>query len=188
MSGWAKRVRQVGREGYTLIELAIVVGIIIVMVMVGLPFFTAMMQNSQLDGATRQLAGDVRDARSLATQTGWQYQIVGFNAGGSSTYKNQYRMLARSSSGVAWPANTGPMLNFPTPPGGATQMAGPWINFNQIYPGINLNASNSNPSFYVSFSSQGVSFESMSFPLQFSNQSGGSRQVSVTSAGSVRIQ
>jgi len=67
-------------------------------------------------------------------------------------------------------------------------MAGPWINFNRIYPDISLNPSNSNPSFYVSFSSQGVSFESMSFPLQLSNQSGGSRQVSVTSAGAVRIQ
>jgi Tfp pilus assembly protein FimT len=188
MSGWAKRARQVGRKGFTIIELAVVVGIILLMVIVGLPFFTAMMQNSQLDGATRQLAGDVRDARSLATQSGWQYQIVGFNAGGGSTYKNQYRMLGRSSSGVGWPANTGPSFNFPTPPGGATQMAGPWINFNRIYPDISLNPSNSNPSFYVSFSSQGVSFESMSFPLQLSNQSGGSRQVSVTSAGAVRIQ
>ncbi len=188
MSGWAKRARQVGRKGYTLIEIAVVVGIIIVMAMVGLPFFTAMMQNSRLDGATRQLADDVREARSKATLSGWQYRILGGNAGGSSSYTNQYRLMGRSSTAIAWPVDTSPYFNFPTPSPGATQMAGPWINFNQLYPGINLNPSNSNTSFYVSFSSQGVTFESMSFPIQIFNQSGGSRQVSVTSAGSVRIQ
>jgi prepilin-type N-terminal cleavage/methylation domain-containing protein len=185
MVGCARRAQQGVQKGYTIVELLVVVSIISLMVMAGVPFFTAMMQNSRLDAATRQLAGDVRDARSLATQTGWQYQIIGFNVGGGSTYQNQYRMLGRSSSGVAWPANTGP--NFSS----ATQMAGPWINFNQLYPNVSLNPSISNVSFYVSFNSQGVAFEwnPTSVPwMSISPPSGSSRQLTITSAGSVTIQ
>lgn len=191
MGGWARRARQVGRKGYTLIELVVVVGIISVMAIVGLPFFTAMMQNSRLDAAVRQLAGDVRGARSLATQTGWQYRIFGGNAGGSASYKSQYRLMGRSSTAVAWPADTSPNFNFPTPSAGATQMAGPWINFNQLYPGVSLNPSISNPSFYVSFDSRGVAFEwnPTSDPwMSVTPPSGSSRQLRITSAGSVKIQ
>jgi Tfp pilus assembly protein FimT len=175
-----------GGRGYTLIELVVVVGILIVMTMVGLPFFTAMMRNSRLDAGTRQIAQDIREARSKATQTGWEYKIVGFNAGGSSTYKNQYRLVGRKT-GVAWPADTGPDLQT------STQMAGPWINFNRDYPGVSLIPASSSASFYVSFKSNGATFENSGFGL-FPNglnvvlQGGGSRQVMVTSIGSVRIQ
>jgi len=187
MGGRIRQSGDIGREGYTLIELVVVVGILIVLTMIGLPFFTAMMQNSRLDAGTRQIAQDIREARSKATQTGWQYKIVGFNAGGSSTYKNQYRLVGRKT-GVAWPADTGPTFNFPTPPDTATQMAGPWTNFNQLYQDVSLNPSVSTQSFYVSFNSRGAAFENLNFPLTITLQSGGSRQVMVTSIGSVRIQ
>jgi Tfp pilus assembly protein FimT len=149
--------------------------------MIGLPFFTAMMQNSRLDAGTRQIAQDIREARSKATQSGWDYKIVGFNVGGSSTYKNQYRLVGRKT-GVAWPADTGPNLQT------STQLAGPWINFNQLYQGVSLNPSVSTQSFYVSFNSRGAVFENLNFPLTITLQSGGSRQVTVTSVGGVRIQ
>lgn len=186
MGGRAGRAREVGRRGYTLVELVVVVGILIVMTYAGLPFFSAMMQGSRLDAAARQIAGDVREARSKATQTGWQYQIVGYNVGGSSTYKNQYRLVGKTPAETIWPAPD----TQPGPFQSATKMAGPWINFNQLYPGVSLNQSNSNPSFYVSFNSQGVAFEwNSSFaPLNIVHDSGPSRQVSVTSAGSVKIQ
>ena len=191
MGGWARRAQQVVQKGYTLIELVVVVSIISVMVMIGVPFFSAMMQNSRLDAATRQLAGDVREARSKATLTGWQYRISGGNAGGSASYKGQYRLMGRSSAAVAWPADTSPNFNFPTPPAGATQMAGPWIDFNQLYPGVNLNPSIANVSFYVSFNSQGVAFEwnPTSDPwMSVTQSSGSSRLLRITSAGSVKIQ
>jgi Tfp pilus assembly protein FimT len=187
MGGRIRRSGEIEQGGYTLVELVVVVGILIVLTAIGLPFFTAMMQNSRLDAATRQIADDIREARSKSTQSGWDYKIVGFNVGGSSTYKNQYRLLGRQS-GVAWPADTGGTFNFPSPQSGATQMAGPWINFNQLYQGVSLNPSVSTQSFYVSFNSRGVAFESMSFPLTITLQSGGSRQVTVTSVGGVRIQ
>ena len=43
MVGSIEEVRQVGRKGYTLIELVTVVGIIIVLVMAAMPSFTLMM-------------------------------------------------------------------------------------------------------------------------------------------------
>jgi Tfp pilus assembly protein FimT len=178
---------QRGGKGYTLIELVVVVGIIIVMTIAAMPFFTAMMRNSQLDAAARQLAGDARDARSLATQTGWQYRIVGFNAGGGQPKLNQYHLVGKSSPGGAWPADTAEPFQ------SATQMAGPWINFNQLYPNVSLNPSVSNPSFYVSFNSQGVAFEwnpaaGSWMTINQSSGSGTSRQLTITAAGGVRIQ
>jgi Tfp pilus assembly protein FimT len=181
MGGRIWQSGDIGRGGYTLVELVVVVGILIVLTGIGVPFFTAMMQNSRLDAATRQIADDIREARSKATQSGWDHKIVGFNVGGSSTYKNQYRLLGRKT-GVAWPADTGPNLQT------STQMAGPWTNFNQLYQGVSLNPSVSTQSFYVSFNSRGAVFESMSFPLTITGQSGGSRQVTVTSIGGVRTQ
>ena len=182
--GWAGRATQGVRKGYNLIEILVAVAMLFIMTLVGVPIFTAMMQNSRLDAATRQIAGDIRDARAKATLTGWQYRLLGFNVGGGQPYKNQYRTLGRSSTAVAWPADTSGVFE------SATQMAGPWVNFNQLYPGISLNPANSNPRFYVSFDSQGVAFEwdpSMN-PLSITQQSGASRTVSFTSAGSVRIQ
>ena len=164
-----------------------VVGILIVMTIAGLPFFTAMMQSTQLDAAARQLAADVRDARALATQTGWQYRLVGFNESAGPPQKNQYRLLGRSSPGGAWPAATA------APFQSATQMAGTWVNFTQLYPNVNLNPAVTNPSFYVSFNAQGVALEfNPTAPpwMTITPTSGAStaRQVTITAAGGVKIQ
>lgn len=184
MSGPKARLGLGGRKAYTLVELVVVVGIIMVMVLVGLPFFTAMMRNSRVDAAVRQLTSDVRETRSRATLTGWQYRLVSFNYGGSSTYKNQYRLIGRSSTGVAWPADTGPSFE------GATQMAGAWININTLYPGVKLNPAIGTASTYVSFDARGVAFEiDAGFnPLTVTNDSGATKTVTVSSSGSVKIQ
>jgi prepilin-type N-terminal cleavage/methylation domain-containing protein len=175
------------RRGYTLIELVVVVGILSVMTLAALPFFSAMLRSSQLDAAARQLAGDVREARALATQTGWQYRLVGFNAGGGQPQKNQYHLLGRSSPAGAWPAATSEPFQ------SATQMAGAWINFNQLYPGVTLNAAVAAPSFYVSFNAQGVAVDwnPTADPwMTITPTSGASpaRQVRITAAGGVKIQ
>jgi len=174
-------------RGYTLIELVVVVGILIVLTLAALPFFSAMMRSSQLDAAARQLAGDVREARALATQTGWQYRLVGFNESAGPPQKNQYRLLGRSSPGGAWPAATA------APFQSATQMAGVWINFGQLYSGVTLNAAVGTPSFYVSFNAQGVAFDSSPttdpwMTITPHGEASPARQVKITAAGGVRIQ
>jgi Tfp pilus assembly protein FimT len=187
MSGRADQTGDGGRRGYTLVELVVVVGIIIVMTIAALPFFTAMMRNSQLDAAARQLAGNVREARGLAIQTGWQYRIVGFNAGGGQPKKNQYHVLGKSSPGGAWPADAAEPFQ------SATQMAGAWVNFAQLYPTVSLNPAVGTPSFYVSFNAQGVAFEwnpTAGTWMTITQASGSSttRQVTITAAGGVKIQ
>ena len=183
MDGEIEESRKRPQKGFTLIELVVVSGVLLIMVMIGLPQFTGMVLNSRLDASARQIAGDMRDARSLATKNGWQYQIVGYNAGGSTTYKNQYRLAGRANNTVAWPTPVANGSSFQS----STQMAGEWINFNSLYQGISLNPANTAPSFYVSFDSQGAVFES-TLPLTITLQSGGSRQVSVSLAGNVKIQ
>ena len=187
MVRWSGRAGQVGQGAYTLVELVVVVGILSVMTIAALPFFTAMMRNSQVDGAARQLAGDVREARSLATRTGWQYRIVGFNAGGGQPKINQYHLVGRSSTGVAWPADAADPFQ------SATQMAGTWINFTRLYPNVSLNPSVGNPSFYVSFGSEGTTIDMnpTTTPWMSITQSSGSsttRQLRITWSGGVRIQ
>lgn len=180
------RLRPVGyfkSAGFTLVELVVVVGIIVVMMAVGLPYFSSMIKGSRLDGASRQLVGDVREARSRATLTGWQYKIFGFKYGGGGANPNQYRIVGRSSTSVAWPSDTAQSFQ------SSTQMAGAWIDFTHEYPGVQLNASSGYASFYVSFNPLGVAFEINNFsPLQITSDSGGSKSVTITPAGGVKIQ
>ena len=187
MSGTEERTGGGARRGYTLVELVVVVGILIVMTIAGLPFFTAMMQSTQLDAAARQLVGNVREARALAIQTGWQYRIVGFNAGGGQPKMNQYHLVGKSAPGGVWPADAAEPFQ------SATQMAGAWVNFTQLYPNVSLNPAVGTPSFYVSFNAQGVALEfNPTAPpwMTITPTSGAStaRQVTITAAGGVKIQ
>jgi Tfp pilus assembly protein FimT len=146
------------------VMLAIVSGLAI-------PSFLAYTQRSKLDSAVRQIVEDVLQARSRATLEGWQYRIYGFNYAAASAFKNQYRLMGRSSAAVAWPAETA--APFQT----ATQMAGVWTNMNT-------------PHFWVAFDARGVAIDvDDSFnPLQVTHQTGGTKSVSVTITGSIRIQ
>jgi hypothetical protein len=102
----------IGSAGFTLV--------------IGLPYFSSMIKGSRLDGATRRLVGDVREARSRATLTGWQYKILGFKYGGGGANPNQYRIVGRSSTSVAWPSDTAQSFQ------SATQMAGAWIDVSPL--------------------------------------------------------
>jgi hypothetical protein len=148
------------------------------------PNILGLMRTYRRDGVVEQIVGDVRKARSKAIMTGWQYRVLGFNAGSSSTYKNQYRIMARSSSGVGWPADTvAPMQS-------STQMAGGWVNISKLYPGVSLNPNDSTPHFSVAFDSRGVRIElDTSFdPLVVVSQTGSVKSVRVSAVGSASIQ
>jgi Tfp pilus assembly protein FimT len=169
------------RPGLTLVELAMATMVLIVLLGIAIPAFYSMLQRSQLDAAVRQVTSDVREARSRATLAGWQYRLLGFDNDSASPYKNQYRLLGRSSTAVAWPADT--VAAFTS----ATQMAGTWIDVNELYPGVRLDTSDATNRFYVSFNSQGGAFETNSFPLEVGHQSGQRQCLGITAAGSTRI-
>jgi len=175
------------KRGLTLVELVIAMMVMVILLAVAIPAFMALLQRSQLDAAVRQVMSDVREAQSRATLTGWQYRLIGFDIDSGDTHKNQYRVVGRSSSAVAWPIETVAAFNSPTPPPGATQMAGNWVDVNRMFPDVKLDTSDATTRFWVSYDSRGVAFEMNSFPLNLSHKSGQKQCLGVTAAGSIRV-
>ena len=170
-------------KGFSLVESMLVIGIAAILMGVLVPNLTGFIKNSRRNGAAEQIAGDARKARARAITTGWQYRVYGFNAGASSAYRNMYRIIGRSSSGVAWPADSA------APAVTATLNIGPWVNMAKLYPGVSLNPSDGTDHFWVGFDSRGVRFEiDPSFdPLYVTNQ-GQVSSMTVSAVGSVDIQ
>ena len=148
------------------------------------PNFRTLLQVYRRDGAVQQVVGDVRKARTEAVKAGWQYRVYGFNGNTTSAYKNQYRLMGRSSGAVAWPNATDGVFQ------SATQMLGSWVDINKLYPGITLNPADITPDFWVTFDSRGVRIDlEPSFnPMAIANQRGNTRSISITAVGSVTIQ
>jgi hypothetical protein len=69
-------------------------------------------------------------------------------------------------------------------------MAGVWTNMNTAFPGVKINPNDGTPHFWVAFDARGVAIDvDDSFnPLQVTHQTGGTKSVSVTITGSIRIQ
>jgi type II secretory pathway pseudopilin PulG len=172
-------------RGFSMLEIMVVVGIFMIVASVVFPKFTKLIYSYRRDAAMQQLAGDTRRARTEAIRTGWQYRIFGFNHTSTSAFKNQYRLMARSSGAVAWPADS--VAAFTS----TTQMAGQWVNIPSRYPGVRLNPSDGTERFWVAFDSRGVRIElDDSFdPLYVVHQTESfQRQVDVTAVGSVKTQ
>ena len=174
------------RRGFSLVESLITLSIAIIITAAILPGFVGLMRTYRRDGAVEQIAGDIRKARSKAIATGWQYRVMGFNQGWSSSsiYKNQYRIMARRSTADGWPADT------VDPMSSATQMASPWIDVSKIYPGVRLNPTDTSQHFSVAFDSRGVRIEvdSSLDPLVIVPQAGPSKTVRVSAVGSALVQ
>lgn len=88
--------------------------------LIAVPAFTTVLDRSRLDIVTRQMANELRTARSKAITTGWEYKVIGFGSASTNAMRNRYRLLGRRTSAVAWPLDTdGPFTS-------TTQFAGPW--------------------------------------------------------------
>lgn len=172
------------RQGFSLVELMVVVTVAAIVVGIAMPNFVNLLQTFRRDGAIQRIAGDLRKARSEAIRTGWQYRIFGYNNGAPSTYKNQYRLMARSSGADPWPDDTA------APFQSATQMAGQWIDIKTLYPGIRINPSDGTDRFWVGFDARGVRIDlDPSFdPLVVMNKVGSTKSVSIATVGNIRIQ
>ena len=182
-----KSAMRQSKRGMTLVELVIAMMVLVILSAIAIPAFQALLQRSQLDAAVRQIMSDVREVQSRATLTSWQYQLVGYENDSGSPYKNQYRVIGRSSSAVAWPVDTVATFNFPTPAAGATQMAGNWVDVNKLYPDVKLDTADATTRFWVSYDSRGAAFQINSFPLNLSHKSGQKQCLGVTAAGSIRM-
>jgi type IV fimbrial biogenesis protein FimT len=168
--------------GFTTLELLIVVAIAMVLVGIATPNFIALLQSMRRDGTVQYIVGDIRKARSEAVRTGWQYRIYGYKSGAGNNYANQYRVMARLSSAVAWPTATDASYE------DADQILRDWVDIDALYPGVTLNLGGA-ADFAVAFDSRGVRTETSNFdPLVVSDDTGTQRSIRVSAVGNVRIE
>lgn len=172
------------RRGFTLAELIIVLAIGAMLMLAALPALSNIIRSSQLDGAVRKLVSEVRHARTRATMTGWEFRLVGFSAAANTPERNQYRLLGRSATSVAWPGDLSAPLDTPT------QFAGNWIDVNSDYPGTRLVPGASDPRFELTFNSRGAAADNDdSFgPFQVVGKSGDAKAIRVSAIGGISLE
>ncbi len=183
--------RRVGKQGVTLIEILVVVAIFAIIAAVGLPALANALQRARSKGVADVLRMAMRDARSRAIGTGWQFRVFGSNDA-SGTTPNQFRIEGRRSTALAWPAS-----GVPGPLSSDTISADPWVVLAKEYPGVHLNAGDAGScpdplgtapnSFCITYTPQGLMTTSYQGPGGSLQVSGG-RSVTATLAGAVRVQ
>ena len=171
------------QRGFTLNEVLLAMAIGGLVLAISVPAMTEVLRRTRLNSATRQLVNDVRETRARAVMSGWEYRLVGY-ADGAVNRSNQYRVIGRSSTEVAWPAENSGNLST------ATQIAEPWIDLGIDYADVILTPNNVevDDRFEITFNSQGAATMTNDCfdPFDVSNTKGDSRQVRVTPGGSVR--
>ena len=171
------------RSGFSLIELMAAMAIATIVAGIAIPSMVGALKVYRRNAAVSQIMGDVRKARAEAIMTGWQFRIFGFNSGASSAYKNQYRIMGRSSTGAGWPADTAASFQ------SSTQLARAWVDIGTQYRGVRLNPSDGTADFSVAFDSRGVRIELDSFdPLVVAGESGPNKSLRISAVGSARIE
>lgn len=187
----SKRIRQLGNQGVTAIELVAAAAITAIAVGAAMPLIMTSVHNARFDAAVQQIVGDMRLARSKAVSTGWQYRIAGRDRRNGAN-ASQYRIEGRRTTAIAWPLETDLAGQ------SADQFVGPWVQVAAIYNGIQLDnsAAGANPPMYAGFDPSGrlctpltQCFTGFS-PLTVTKDStGATRQVWISPAtGHVRIQ
>ncbi|MGH2362284.1 MAG: GspH/FimT family pseudopilin [bacterium] len=92
----AQGFRNRAGSGFSAAELLIVMIMLAVLAAVSMPIFATTLKSSRFNGAVRQLAGEIRSARSQAISKGGFY--------GVHTDSNRYRI--ESSADVTWTSPT----------------------------------------------------------------------------------
>ena len=186
-----KRIRQLGNQGLSVIELVTAVTVAAIAIGAAVPIIMTSVHNARFDAAVQQIVGDMRLARSKAVSTGWQYRIAGRDRRDGAN-PSQYRIEGRRTAAIAWPLETDPAGQ------SADQFVGPWVQVAAIYTGIQLDnsAAGANPPMYAGFDRSGrlctpftQCFAGFN-PLTVTKDSTGqTRQVWISPAtGHVRIQ
>ncbi|MCP3982308.1 MAG: hypothetical protein GY716_23645 [bacterium] len=147
-----------------------------------IPNFSGVVQRNRHSSALRRIVSDVREARSNAVSTGWEYRVIGYDTNDSGSRSNQYRMLGRRSTSVAWPAEE------VAPFSDAVRVAGAWVDIASEYHGVGLDTGANR--FEVTFDPRGASPDAgTSFnPLKVTGYDGMQTKVSVSASGGIRIE
>ena len=174
-------------RGFTLAELAAVAAMLAVLAAVSFPLIGRVMAQSRARGGADAIMGALREARSRAVASGWQYRVVGFTTGG--TVPNSFRIDGRDPAGPSWPSET------TVPPASpANQYVQRWTSLPAEFGGAQLAVTGGGSQFIVTFDSRGsvpaagcVTACQVGFPISVIAPGGTTQNLQVTSAGSARM-
>jgi len=147
------------KAGFTLVEVMIVVAVLGIMAAIAIPAFMSLLPGMRLNGAARQVMGDLMDARMKAVKQNNRFRVF-FNSPGT----NQYQILDDDNNNNS--ADTGEAIT--TPP----------KNIQDNYHDVSF-SSTTKPIFY----SRGTAYGTT---VTVTNSSG-SKYVKVATTGRVKI-
>lgn len=174
-----------GKEGFTLLELLVIVAGLGILAAATFPFFVGAMQRVRANGAAEVLAAAIRDARMRAIATGWQYRVRAFDSGGAVA--NAFRIEGMDpTNGGAWPAatTTSPPVFF-----GVNQVYEAYTDLDGEFGGAQIQIPGGGPDFLVSFDGRGqwaVPCVPVNCRVQVTTQ-GRQALLTVSAAGAVSI-
>jgi len=147
-------------SGFTLAELMVTIAVLAVMAMIAIPAFMSWMPGMRLNGAARQIMGDLMAARMKAVKQNNRFRVF-FNSPGT----NEYQILDDDNNNNS--ADSGEAIT--TPP----------KNIQDNYPDVSFSAT-TNPIFYPRGTAYGTT-------VTVTNPSG-SKYVKVATTGRVKIE
>lgn len=125
------RHRGLGSRGITFYELLLVVALIAVIAGISIPIFSLAVTRARTAGMVEALGAAVRDARTRAIATGWQYRVLA--NGPAAVPPNAFRIEGFDPTVLppsSWPAATTPPAFY-----GADQMYEPFTNLAREFGG-----------------------------------------------------
>jgi prepilin-type N-terminal cleavage/methylation domain-containing protein len=170
------------RRGFTVMELMVAVALGAILAAMAAPGFVEMVRRGRQFSAVRRVVSDLRDARSRAISTGWEYRVVGYDADTTGDRPNQYRVLARRSTAVAWPGEED------APFQSDTQLAARWVDVAAEYPGVRFDSEDTR--FELTFDSRGTAADASDDfnPLRVIGHDGLESSLTVSVVGGIRAE
>lgn len=139
--------------GFSLTELLVIVAGLAVLAAATFPLMAGAMQRARARGAAETLAAAIRDARTRAIATGWQYRVVAFDVGGAVPNAVRIEGIDPSAPGPPpWPLATATI-----PPAfyGPTQVYEPYEHLARTFGGTQVEIPGGGSAFAVTFDSRG---------------------------------